>query len=222
MEEFGWKNSPYFGYQYTIGVVTQNGIKAEQKITTPWIDDKNYRSIKSDSLKPGLTKTYVKRVTSAAYREYSKPGIDTAGKKAFITYKISDSLATVGETAAVSDTIGWLDAVTIKKTETLNDASHLSTIISRVQLSYNNHSKTAYLKNFDSKENVLGGVFFTCVINGGRIEFKAAGILKRDNTGWYIEFFSDTNTGNEPKNNQLTPLNNQPVTEKPKPAPVKN
>lgn len=204
-KEYGWQGRSYFGSSYRVGVITSSGIKTDRRITMPWADDKNYDQFKkADTLKPRLTKTYTRRLAEKGFSEYADAHIDTAGKSGFVNYA-SNSPVDINTIKTV-DSAGWVDVVSIRKNHGLSDTVQFVTSVYRASIAYKDTSNVPYIKLNNTKDNIIGGVYYSCIVTRGRIEFQAAGIIKKNAEGWYVDLF--TTNGFEPNNNdgaKLTP-----------------
>lgn len=196
--QYGRQRKPYFGYAYSIGVITTKGIKTTPGIVVPWASEPLLKQYK-DTLRPQLSATKLRKPGDKIFYEVKGITPDTtASNSSAATYSVADNLkAWRGIKIALSakDSTGWIVILSVKKGAMLNDTVAITTSAIKAEVGRKDNPGMGmlYIKNIPPKENVIGGVYYTCTVTNGKIEFNAAGLLLQQKSGapWYVSFLTD-------------------------------
>jgi len=182
--EYGRNSDAYFGRKYGLGVISDSGIWVGAEMGMPWVGDRNFEKFKTgDSLRPHLARTYVRRPAQGGFTEL--PGRLTGGGELFCIAR-PEGLAPIGCSFDVRDPAGWLVLVTTKDGMDIGDTTRVVYNTFQPRVTFVDSAGKGYVKNMPQDKDLVGGIYYTCAIALGKISFRAAGILQKDEKGWYI------------------------------------
>jgi hypothetical protein len=183
--EYGRNSDAYFGRRYGLGVISDSGIWVGAEIGTPWVGDRNFEKFRTgDSLRPHLARTYVRRPVQGGFTELS--GRPVGGGGLFCMTR-PGGLAGIACVHDVRDPGGWMVLLTVKDGMDIGDTTRFGYNTFQPRLSFADSTGKGYVKNMPGDKGLVGGIYYTCVIGMGRISFNAAGILQKDEKGWYVQ-----------------------------------
>lgn len=184
--EYGRNSDVYFGKRYALGVISDSGIWVGSEIGTPWVGDRNFEKFKTgDSLKPHLARTYVRRPAQGGFTELASRPV--AGSSDLFCVARPEGLAGIPGVFDVRDPGGWMVLLTSKDGMDIGDSTRFGYNTFQPKLVFADSTGKGYLKNMPEEKGLVGGIYYTCVISLGRISFNAAGILVKDEKGWYVQ-----------------------------------
>ncbi|MEO5890900.1 MAG: hypothetical protein ABIQ31_11640 [Ferruginibacter sp.] len=203
--EYGRNSDAFFGKKYALGVLTDSGLYTTGDILSPWENDRNFDKFKnSDSLKPHLSKIYFKQANDRTFEKSDSGQFSTTADTSVIVSPIPGSRPAIASSAGL-DTAGWLVLANNNQADIMDDSAVLSlTILKPVIVT--EPSGKMYIRNLSAKDDLLGGIFYTSQISLGKILFAAAGILKKDNMGWFIQPFATKSAPAKTDDNMLNPV----------------
>jgi len=189
--EYGRNSDAFFGRKFGLGVISDSGIWLGAEVGTPWTGDKNFEKFMTgDSLKPHLAKTFIRRPAEGGFTELkSHPvagGVPGAAAGDLIRIARPEGLAPIPGSYDAKDAAGWLVLVTSKDGTDIGDTTKFGYNTFQPRLNFADSTGKGYIKNMPSEKDLVGGIYYTCVVALGRISFSAAGILQKDEKGWYV------------------------------------
>jgi hypothetical protein len=183
--EYGRNSNAFFGRKFGLGVISDSGIWLGAEIGAPWTGDKNFEKFRTgDSLKPHLAKTFIRRPADGGFTEL-KTHPAAAGGDLFCISR-PGQLASIPCSYDAKDAAGWLVLVSSKDGTDVGDTTKFGYNTFQPKLSFADSSGKGYIKNMPSEKDLVGGIYYTCVVALGKISFSAAGILQKDEKGWYV------------------------------------
>lgn len=219
--EYGRNSDPFFGRQYGLGVISDSGIWVGAELSSPWTADRNFEKFRSsDSLTPHLGKTFLRRPGQGGFTQLTNhPATPATNHPATPAVRGSlfcmgrpEGLASIPCSFDVKDTAGWLVLLTTGGGTDIGDTTHFVYNTFQPKLSFADPSGKGYLKNMPEENNLVGGIYYTCAISLGKISFAAAGILQKDEKGWYIHPFPGRGAGQLEAPDRLSPVKKTGVT----------
>lgn len=222
-QHYGRNNRPEFNQSYSIGVVTDSGLIVAESILQPWVFDTDFARY-SRSYKPVLSVVTYRRLSDSVYNSLS-PNVDSITP--FLSQIPIDSVKNIPSLAPHTDTTyrnGWL--LWVYASDTLGKVGLTSTTAVMCSAEMND-TVTAQRVNAPLGSSLLGDTLalrkplgavwvVPCFPKAGLVQFRVAGIIVRDSTGWLLvpirlERHNDIvetehRTGT---NDELTPLSEQ-------------
>lgn len=128
---------------------------------------------------------------------------------ALVSFIVSDSIPSVPLAIGNIDTTGWLVIITRKYNAEISDTSQLAYTIIKPSYTTNNSRSKLYIKEPATvKQNLLGGIYYIAHFSCGKIFFSAAGLLNRDEKGWFINDFTSkmSKVPAKPTTTAITPI----------------
>lgn len=213
--EYGRNADAFFGKKYALGVITDSGIYTTADILLPWKGDPNFDRFKtSDSLKPTLSKAYYKGINDNTFSMIDSAQFKHKKSYSFVILPIPGTLRGLPATGTKTDTAGWMVMIKSETGAVLNDSTRLN--VSVVKQSFSpDTTGSMYIKNPVSKDKLISGIYYTMRIYNGSILFQAAGILNKDEKGWFIKSLHTTVTETKQHDIILNPVS-LPLKEKKK------
>ena len=208
--EYGRDGKKYFGRLYSVGVIADNSIWTDQALLKPWEKDEAYRLFnQSDSVKPRLSKVYLRKpACSQRFTELAANTATPGNNNTLAVYEYPAGENSVSRINDSKDNDGWLVLIGWEEGTTNGDDIPVSYTIYKAAPLFNDADSKGYIRNMPvSERQLVGGIYYTCTISLGKIIFSAAGVLKKDKKGYFIQRFS----GKEQK--QVQSANSKPGEE---------
>ncbi|MFH0865873.1 MAG: hypothetical protein V1904_06740 [Bacteroidota bacterium] len=204
--EYGSGSKAEYGKLFSVGVYCDQKLWIDNRIKTPWTYDKNYKESKSDTLKPALSKLYMRGLNEIEFTQknftlmpdtlYTKDSTADIAKNIIknISYYIIKDLQSAGLFSAnfsykeTSDSTGWIALVyqNPKAEISLDEKGTLNLDLYKTKVKFDSITKEAKVTDLPAKDGILGGVYLKASTNSGSIIFLVEGILFSKNQNWYI------------------------------------
>lgn len=190
---FGSNGNSYFGKSYTLGVVADNKIWFNKTVLSPWINDSNFTKYqKSDTLKPVLSKSYIRFVYQTEYTEIpfdSSLFVETNDslnkENLYATFEFKNILSGLKTDSLISEE-GWLVVAYSANNIEENDTCDINWLIYKQKPDFQPKNKTGKVKTPDPNGKIIGGAFIKPKFQAGCIEFYLGGILHKGLLNWVV------------------------------------
>ncbi|MFZ4401308.1 MAG: hypothetical protein ACOYO1_14815 [Bacteroidales bacterium] len=210
---FGREGNSFFGSAYTLAVFADNKLWCSSSILKPWNNDPNYVEYKNvDSLKPILSKSYIRYTNQTKYTEISFDSIsyndsltintgivDFSPKRKFSGLKLFTA----------NPTDGWLVVAYSDKEFALNDTCSIKWAIYKENPEFGQAENIGKVGSPSVNGKIIGGVFINLKYQMGLIEFKLGGILHKQLINWVVSGINskmEAQISTKPDKVDITPI----------------
>lgn len=203
-QRFGSDGKSYFGKSYTLGVISGNKIWFSRTVLTPWVNDSSFTKYQiSDTLKPVLSKSYVRFVYQSKYTEIafdSSLFIDTNdslnAENMYASFQLKNNLPGLKMDSIISKE-GWLVVAYSDKSIEENDTCAINWLIYRQKPDFQSSKTIGKVKTPELNGKIIGGIFIESRFQVGCIDFYLGGILYKNLLNWVV---ASTTVKSKPSN----------------------
>lgn len=233
---YGLNGKKEFGEQVSYGIMTKDGVILCDQAVRPWNYDEKYPRYKKE-YSPVLSVIRYSNIGDT--EEYDTLSVAmknmTALNDSSFYYCRSNTFK--GEGLVVDSSIGnkagWLLWITIPKDAATSITSDPTIVVQQKDIEITKKNDVFDIVSPKTDNSIMGGLFVVPSYERiGAVEFRLAGILKTENGEWELccPFYniekannakangnvSETEVGETPSTEELTPINGKPTTGKKK------
>lgn len=204
-KSYGRMGNSFFSVSYCLGLVVDSMIITDQKILTPWINDRNYDEYRNDrTKKPEISKQYYRKFNQSIYTLKAKSNV-TVYDSLVSVYQLYDSTLIKGFTldSSVGEKEGWVVVVSTDQTN-IDTLSVFQMNIYKSKCEYTKNRMPVEIKRLPVSKRLIGGFFIVPNYqNIGSVYFSVAGFIAEADNKWYVVPIYV----NDKEIDKLTPIN---------------
>lgn len=187
-KSYGRMGNSFFSISYGLGIIMDSMIITDQKILTPWLNDRNYDEFKNDKTKkPELSKQYYRKLDQTRYT--LKPQSDIFRYDSLVpVYQLYDSTFAKGFSLdpLLGEKEGWVVAVSTDKIN-IDSLTTFQVDVYKNKCEYSKNRLPIEIKKLPVNKRLIGGFFIVPNYHTiGSVCFSVAGYISEADDKWYV------------------------------------